>query len=241
MTIDPTTVVLLAAGHGTRLGQDKATLRLGGETLVQRHIRQARTADPRARIVVVANPRNVDAIRADLAAIDVRAEVILQDGGNANTSAFVGLQQAELATSVFLAGIVDLVPDDTYHRLLTTRASAPLRITTTPLRATFIGGMLDLDQDGTTVRRIIERPPGGCPPGSPANIWIHYINSPDAIHALTNATGRLADYEKAVNHVIASGISAVAVAVPHWVAIKGPDSLDAARQEFGLTTGGTQT
>jgi hypothetical protein len=214
MPAETAVVVLLAGGRGTRLGRDKPTLRLGGETLLGRHLRQAALAAERPRFVIIANPGNIDAIRREAAAADADAEVIVQDGTDAHAAAHTGLCHVAGADPVFLAGITDLVPDDTYRRLATMNTTAHLRITTSPLRKAFIGGMLDLAPRGSYVRKIIERPPGGCPPGAPANIWIHYIGRPGTLSALTRATGELGDYENAVNHVIARGTTAIALAVP---------------------------
>ncbi len=52
--------IVLAAGHGTRLGGRKSRLVIDGEALVLRHVR--RFADVGARTVVVAHPEDVELV-----------------------------------------------------------------------------------------------------------------------------------------------------------------------------------
>lgn len=220
----PLAAVLLAGGHGTRLGRDKATLRLGGESMVQRTVRQALRAGVR-RPVVVVNTGNRDAVRRDLAEIGADAELVTQRRPGAYGAVLTGLDRAGTPAGLFVAGITDLVPADTFARLADPAYDADITIATAVLRERFVGGMLDLADDGTRVRRIVERPEGGCPPGAPGNIWIHCFRGPDTVRRLLRAVPGTGDYESAVNHLIDTGCRTRAVTVRDWVPVKTARSL----------------
>ncbi|MFD8722467.1 molybdenum cofactor guanylyltransferase [Streptomyces sp. NPDC059629] len=216
--------VLLAGGHGTRLGRDKATLRLGGESMVQRTVRQALRAGVR-RPVVVVNTGNRDMVRRDLAEIGADAEIVTQRQPGALGAVLTGLGHAGTPAALFVAGITDLVPADTFARLADPAHEAHIAIATALLRERFVGGMLDLTDGGTRVRRIVERPEGGCPPGAPGNIWIHFFRGADTVRRLVEAVAETGDYESAVNRLIDNGCEARAVTVRDWVPVKTARSL----------------
>jgi molybdopterin-guanine dinucleotide biosynthesis protein A len=221
--------VLLAAGTGTRLGRDKPTVRLNGESLIQRHIRQARAGGAKS-FVVVANEYNIAAITAHTTP-DLPVQVILQAGPGAYSAALTGLRHLPPdCERVFLSGIVDIVPDDTYQRLAAALdARHGIALAAARLRRTFIGGMLVSHPDGQ-LAGIVERPPGGCRPGQLANIWIHHLAGRDLIGHLTDRIAALADYEDAVNATLANGAHGIVVEVTAWEAIKDAESLTRAQR-----------
>ncbi|MHB9034948.1 MAG: molybdenum cofactor guanylyltransferase [Anaerolineae bacterium] len=54
LTLPPVSVVILAGGHGERIGQDKALLEIGNQSLLQRSIKTARELS--ADVICVARP-----------------------------------------------------------------------------------------------------------------------------------------------------------------------------------------
>ena len=71
------------------------------------------------------------------------------------------------------------------------------------------------------VRRIVEKPPGGCPIGSMANIMVHRVCGSRVIERLSGAP----DYEAAVNELIEAGVPAHAAPIDFWLALKTPEDL----------------
>ncbi|MFJ4184163.1 NTP transferase domain-containing protein [Kitasatospora sp. NPDC089509] len=233
-----TTAILLAAGHGTRLGRDKPTLDLDGETLVARHIRQA-AAGGADDFVVVTNPGNERQVRAlaTRAAAGALLTVALQEGPDAHAAALTGLRLLPADTAeVFVAGITDIVPDDAYARTAAELPAGGIAIASAVLERTFIGGMLGFHPGTHRLQQIIERPPGGCPPGHLVNIWIHHLRGQALITEITRLTALHGDYESAVNLALAAGTPGAAVVLPWWEAVKDPASLDRARQLLAPAT-----
>lgn len=229
-----TTAVLLAAGRGTRLGRDKPTLDLGGESLLQRHLRQARLAAVDS-FTVVAGAHNHQRIR-EIVARDPAPDqitVVLQEGRDAHAAAATGLRRAAGADAAFVCGITDVVPDDTYAAIAAAAGEGPaLTIASYVLERSFVGGMLDFHPGSHRLRRIVERPEGGCPPGRLVNIWIHHLAGAALITALARATRILGNYEDAINNALAAGLPGFAHHVTDWEAIKDKASLDRARARF---------
>jgi NDP-sugar pyrophosphorylase family protein len=232
-----TTAILLAAGHGTRLGRDKPTVVLGGETLLQRHMRQARTAGVTS-FIIVTNEDNRAAVADHAAQIadGTPFRVVLQEGPDAHAAAATGLRLLPGdCTSAFVCGITDIVPDISYALVAKALPEYGIGIASAILERTFVGGMLSFRPGTHQLERIIERPPGGCPPGRLVNIWIHHLAGHELITRISRDTAALGDYETAVNHVLADGTPGAAVVLPFWEAIKDPDSLTRARALIGDT------
>ncbi|MEU8919490.1 nucleotidyltransferase family protein [Kitasatospora sp. NPDC048545] len=226
-----TTAILLAAGHGTRLGQDKPTFELNGESLVRRHVRQARAAHV-DHFVIVANPANTQAVyeQARPAVGDVPLTVVLQEGPDAHAAALTGLRRLSAdCEQVFVSGITDIVPDTAYEQVAAALPGGGIAIASAVLERTFTGGMLGFHPGSTTdLACIIERPEGGCPPGHLVNIWVHHISGRQHIERITELTAHHRDYEDAVNDALAAGTPGTAVVLPWWEAIKDPASVQRA-------------
>ncbi|MGW7579748.1 NTP transferase domain-containing protein [Kitasatospora sp. NPDC054768] len=225
-----TTAILLAAGHGTRLGRDKPTFELHGESLVRRHIRQARTAGV-DHFVIVTNPGNTDAVyqQAQSAVGDIPLTVVLQEGPDAHAAALTGLHRLPAdCEQLFLSGITDIVPDTAYEQVAAALPGGGIAIASAVLERTFTGGMLAFHPGTTNLARIIERPEGGCPPGHLVNIWVHHISGRQHIERIIEQTAHHQDYEDAVNDALASGTPGDAVVLPWWEAIKDPASVQRA-------------
>lgn len=227
------TAVLLAAGHGTRLGRDKPSLPFDGETLLARHIRQARRAGV-TEIVVVAGRHNEDRVREIAAAVPdpEQIEVVLQEGPDAHAAAATGLERIADREAAFVCGITDLVPDDTYAAIADTAVTPGVTIAAFVLEHTFVGGMLDFHPGTLDLLRIVERPPGGCPPGRLVNIWIHHLAGGAFITQIAQATRQLGDYEEAINQALAHGRRGRAYTVSDWEAVKDEPSLARAYERF---------
>ncbi|GAV38286.1 NTP transferase domain-containing protein [Streptomyces acidiscabies] len=231
-----TTAILLAAGHGTRLGRDKPSLLFNGETLLARHVRQARLAGV-TEFVVVAGEHNEDRVRAITTALPdpARISVVRQEGPDAHAAAATGLEHIDGRDAVFVCGITDIVPDDTYAQMTHTCAEPGLTVAAFVLEHRFVGGMLDFHPGTHDLRRIVERPPGGCPPGRLVNIWIHHLAGHEFLFRITHETRRLGDYEEAVNQALDDGYHGIAHIVGHWEAVKDETSLARARHRFPAT------
>ncbi|MGW3944401.1 NTP transferase domain-containing protein [Streptomyces phaeochromogenes] len=227
------TAVLLAAGHGTRLGRDKPSLLFGGETLLARHIRQARRAGV-TEFVVVTGRHNEDRVREITAAVPApeQIEVVLQEGPDAHAAAATGLERITEREAAFVCGITDLVPDDTYSTMADTPVNPGLTVAAFVLELPFVGGMLDFHPGTLDLLRIVERPPGGCPPGRLVNIWIHHLAGSAFIAQIAQATRQLGDYEEAINQALANGSHGTAHTVSDWEAVKDETSLARAPERF---------
>jgi choline kinase len=225
------TTILLAAGHSRRFGRDKPTFLLGSESLAQRCMRQASAAGI-DRFVIVANNNNHQLLREQAHALRPgQVTIRIQDGDEAPASALTGLAATD-DDDVLLCCTNDLVPDDTFGKVMSADQGAPaLTITTTRLKWVFTGGMLDFDDQGR-LRRIIEKPPGGCPPGAAVNIFIHRYHGAAAIRQLVASLSRTRDYELTVNQLVGAGLAAHVVHVDRWVGIKSLQDVQRAREQF---------
>jgi len=205
--------VLLAGGRSRRMGRDKPSLEIHGETLVERHLRQLSGAGA-ADALIVCSELNREAIRRRTG-----ARTILQSGGGMSAAVRTGLQAIGPAGDVWIVCVNDIILDSDYRKVWAASASG-VTIPTRVLDRVFSGGHLLLE--GDRVRAIVEKPPGGCPPGAHANIMVHSIRSRTAIEELAAA----ADYEAALNRLIAAGLTARAVTVDFWMALKTAEDFE---------------
>jgi NDP-sugar pyrophosphorylase family protein len=216
-----TVAVLLAAGLSRRLGREKPLLELDGETLIARHARQLSAIGVRD-LVVVCHAGNEAALRDSLAGC--RAEFVRQRGEGMTAAVRTGL--ACVATnSLYLVCVNDLILDRDYARI-EARGREGLVIPSRLLEQPFDGGRLELE--GRRVLAIVEKPPGGCPPGSAANVMVHRWAGGDSLRALARLLDAGDEYETAVNHLIAGSMSAEVVWLDFWLAIKTPADLERA-------------
>jgi molybdopterin-guanine dinucleotide biosynthesis protein A len=146
MTLQPVTI-LLAGGRSARFGRDKPTIIIGGETLIERHIRQAQAADV-SKIIVIANRGNISEITHITERMKTcPVEVCLQEGANAEGAILTGLCRVADSTAVYISCTNDVVPDDTYIRLRRkAEEGTSLTITTATLKWRFTGGTLALQE-----------------------------------------------------------------------------------------------
>ena len=200
--------ILLCGGRSVRVGRDKPTLVIDGEMLVERHVRQLRAAGV-SEIVAVCNSDNEPLIRT------VGVATVLQQGEGMSGAVLTGLRLAVEAEQVWLVCVNDLISDESYLRIAAAECTA---IPTIPLERSFDGGYLEI-ADGRVVR-IVEKPPGGCPPGAAANIMIHRLSGAGLIGRMARLLERGVEYEAAINALVNEGLLVAPVAVEHWRAIK---------------------
>lgn len=216
------TAVLLAGGRSVRMGREKPLLEVGGEALVERHVRQLRSVGVR-QITTVCNPENEAGIRQITG-----THTILQRLPGMSGAVLAGLGQVCDAAAVFLVCVNDLILDEDYAALA--RAAEELACATCTLDRRFHGGMLQLE--GNRICSIVEKPAGGCPPGAAANIMIHRIRGPVFTRILCERLQSGEEYETAITKMIRDGLHAVAVPVRFWLPIKTPEDYAAAQCRF---------
>lgn len=215
--------ILLAGGRSVRLGIDKPTLELNGEMLVERHLRQLRSGGVN-NAVIVCHPGNEERIRARTG-----AQTVLQCGDSMSSAVLTGLNQTD-SNSICTVCVNDIVSDEDYSQFLALNGSdGTILLPTVALERNFSGGFLELGHDNRAVRRIVEKPHGGCPAGAAANIMIHQIFGPKLLARLRSLLSNGTEYETAINRLIEKGASVIAVPIRWWIAIKTPD--DIARAE----------
>ena len=77
------------------------------------------------------------------------------------------------ANSICTVCVNDIVSDQDYRNLFAlTGRDGTILIPTVPLERSFPGGYLELSPETRAVRRIVEKPQGGCPAGAAANIMV---------------------------------------------------------------------
>ncbi len=217
------TAILLAGGRGQRAGVDKPTLELNGETLVERHVRQLRAVGV-TQFVAVCNARNQ-------AAIGARTGVgtVLQRGDSMSAAILTGIEEAD-GGAICAVCVNDIIGGEDYARLFAfASAEETIVIPTISLDRNFAGGHLELDGATGAVRRIVEKPAGGCPAGAAANVMIHQIRGGEVAGRLARLLRGGVEYEAAVNRLIGERVRVAAVPVGWWVAIKTPADIARAR------------
>jgi NDP-sugar pyrophosphorylase family protein len=220
-----TAAILLAGGRSLRMGCDKTALELNGETLVERHLRQLREIGI-ANAIVVCHKDNEMAIQGRTGGTTVR-----QTGHNMSSAVLSGLQAVPTAGAVWAVCVNDVVGDADYRRLAEFPTGAEsIVVPTRVLERVFGGGYLELSNNRTHVRAIIEKPVGGCPPGTMANIMIHRITGRELLSRLSDELAAGQEYEPVVNSLIRSGIPVSAVPLDFWIAIKTPEDFERARE-----------
>jgi NDP-sugar pyrophosphorylase family protein len=211
--------ILLAGGRSERLGIDKPTLEINGEMLVERHLRQLRAGGVK-NVLIVCHPGNEALIRARTG-----ANTVLQVGDSMSAAVLTGMNQTE-ADSICAVCVNDVVSDEDYRQLLAMNGrDGTILIPTVPLERDFSGGFLEVGPDDRAVRRIVEKPHGGCPAGAAANIMIHQIFGQKLLARLKSFLSNGSDYETAINNLIEEGTSIIAVPIRWWVAIKASDDI----------------
>lgn len=228
--------ILLAGGRSERLGRDKPTLVVGDETLVERHVRQARASGVQ-RFVVVASEANISAIRAIGARAGIDPSAIwLQQGSGAEAAVLTGLRHASGADTVFVCCTNDVVSDDAYLRIADRAGGgAGLVVAGARLEWRFVGGMLVTGQADNELLRIEERRCEGCPPGAIANVMIHRFAGCDVLTRLVELLAAGNPYETSVNNLIATGVAARIALLERWVGVKSAEDLVRLETTFGLT------
>jgi molybdopterin-guanine dinucleotide biosynthesis protein A len=229
-----TALVLLAAGKGSRLGRDKGLLQMGGESFVERHLRQACLAGI-AHAVVVANDTNQSALTELVRNRHPTPRIVLQELAAAEGAIFSGLEAAAaVADEVFLSCVNDIVPDDTYGRLKNAlrSISSGMVVASTTLHWPFMGGRLRVDAG--RLRYIEERPAGGCLPGDDVNVFMHAFRDRSIVTELLVALRSRQPYESILNDMLTNGLVGLVVKTDKWVGVKAASDLARVEQSFGV-------
>lgn len=227
-------LVLLAGGRGSRLGRDKALLRMGGESFLERHLRQARLAGI-GQAIVVANEFNYSALTELIRSAHPTTRVVLQKVAAAEGAICSGLEAtAHTVDEVFLSCVNDIVPDDVYVRLKNALGliSSGVVATSTTLEWPFVGGRLRVEAD--CLRYIEERPAGGCVPGDDVNIFMHAFRGRSAVNDLLVALRSHQPYESILNDMLTRGLAGLIVRTDKWVGVKVASDLARVEQLFSV-------
>ncbi len=232
------TAILLAGGASARFGREKPLLEIGGETLLERHLRQLRAIGV-GSAVVVCSRSNLAAIRGRLQpAAGSAVECVLQQGPGMSGAVLTGLDAVPCVPAVYVVCVNDLVRDSAYYALEQAgEAGADIVIPTRLLDRPFAGGRLHFIAGTSRVTSIEEKPPGGCPPGSAANIMIHRLAGRALLEALAADLRAGSEYEAALTSLIAAGAVGLAVWVDAWVAIKTPADYELAQSVLSRNRG----
>ena len=135
------------------------------------------------------------------------------------------MNQSE-ADSICTVCVNDIVSDQDYRQLFARNGrDGTILIPTVSLEQSFPGGYLELNPKTQAVRRIVEKPQDGCPVGAPANIMIHQIFGRRLLARLKSLLNNGIEDETAVNELIESGTTVIAVPIRWWVAIKTPHDI----------------
>jgi molybdopterin-guanine dinucleotide biosynthesis protein A len=228
--------ILLAAGRSERLGRDKPTLVVGDETLLERHVRQARASGVQ-RFVVVASEDNASAIRAIGARVGIDSDAVcLQQGRGAEGAVLTGMRRASGADTAFVCCTNDVVSDDGYVRIADHAGpGVGLVVAGARLEWRFVGGMLVTSQAANELLCIEERRREGCPPGAIANVMIHRFAGRDVLARLAELLAAGNPYETSVNNLITIGVPARIALLERWVGVKSAEDLVRLETRFGLT------
>jgi dTDP-glucose pyrophosphorylase len=170
--------------------------------------------------VIVCHPGNEALIRTRTG-----VQTVLQCGDSMSSAVLTGMNQTE-ANSICTVCVNDIVSDQDYRKLFAVNGrDGTILIPTVPLERSFPGGYLELDPETKAVRRIVEKPQGGCPAGAAANVMVHQIFGRRLLMRLRSLLSSGIEYETAVNELIEAGTTVIAVPIRWWVAIKTPQDI----------------
>ena len=223
--------IFLAGGEGRRMGRDKPTLELGGESLVQRHLRQSLAVNFR-KVLIVTNRLNRSSIE-ELVRGDPRVQIIEQKYPGASGAVKTGLEVCVPSDldEVFIVCVNDIVTDEIYSLLASCQAA--IAIPTVRAQRVFRGGMLELCR-GQRIATIVERTQRHVPVGAWINIFIHRICGPATISSLYDQLLGGIEYEKCIQGCIQMGHLARPVFLRRWVGIKTPSDFQRALGQIEL-------
>ncbi len=207
--------IFLAGGTSERMGQDKPTLQLNGESLIQRHLSMSKLINLQ-RVYIVVNAFNGSQIKA-MTTDDPRVEILEQSYPRATGAVRTGLDACPDAEELFIVCVNDIVRRDIYSVLRNSKS--PIAIPTVRSQYPFLGGMLEISNENK-IQSIIERPQGGVPAGSFINILIHRLSGLESIDTLRDQLSKEIGYEEAINGCIRSGYFAEPIFLKSWVGIK---------------------
>lgn len=233
--------VLLAAGRGARLGAltestPKPLLEVGGAPIIVRII-NALAASGISEIAVITGhlAERLEAALGDGSDFDVTLRCIRQDDVNGTATALT-LAWDWLGEGPFFAGWGDIVVDPAnYGRVIEGASETCAALGLNHVEDPWAGAAVYLD-DSMRVTRLVEKPPRGTSTTNWNNAGLHVL--PPAIWAHIDALQPSArgEYElpQAIAAMIAAGVPVrgVPIAGP-WFDVGTPESLAAARAEFG--------
>ena len=225
-------VILLAAGKSERFGKEKPLLKIAGETIIERHLRQLENINVQRCLIVVNQNNRAAVIKSVSIKVNFRIEFILQDGDGAANAICSALKELEFCIPLYIVTVNDIVLDNTYLKMESKANGSDFLIPTVILQKTFIGGCLEVQLENSAILSITERPVGGCQPGQLVNIFIHRIKGYENIKSIFHNLMNGWQYEDTLNKQLESGFTAKFILIEKWVGIKSHSDYEEALLMF---------
>jgi len=245
-------VIVLAGGASHRFWplRDKPLVRLGSQTLIERHLRALRDLGCE-RFVVVVRPETVEALSELSRSLDAEVALAVQDEAlgmaNAVLAARPALERFGDA-SVYVTQAQDIVEQRLHRELLGAwehrEGSLAGLIAAVRVEGYFPGGYLKLA--GERVTGVVEKPGYGNTPSDLVNLVAHvYASSWELLGALEaeeRVPGADDAYERALTRLMTAGEFRAHVYDGRWQALKYPwHLLDVMDMLLELWTAGSES
>jgi hypothetical protein len=158
---------------------------------------------------------------------------MLQRGEGVSAAIRSGILSLNLKAPTYIVCVNDIVDDEAYWLIEGKgQQGSDLVIPSVRLTSAFNGGCLRLSANMRSVLAITEKPLGGCPVGSPANILIHRFSGEAMMDPVIDGLDSGLDYESSINQSIDNGGRAEVLWLKRWAPIKTPEDYLAARKLF---------
>ena len=224
------TVLVLAGGKSDRVWplRDKLLIRFGGQSLLERHVRNLVTLGCR-QIIVVANSENAGAVESALTEIDAEIQVVIQPEPRGMADAVLWARDALSAVgdgSIYVTQAHDVVGPVLHAAILDALESGEAAgyVAAQRVETYFPGGYLKLEEQ--RVVELVEKPGAGNEPSNLVSIVAHAFGSwrslLDAISQESATPGSDDAYERALSRLMAASEFRAVVFEGRWQALKYP-------------------